>query len=95
MKGQLALNRQKVRMICRDDTGTDTPCREGNQHIKSEVAQLGGLIVLSPSEPIEDLSGLEPLLLRWSQHLAPSAQFKDKLPFSGCSSPAKQFVEDN
>lgn len=95
MKGKLALNRHEVRMIRRDNTGTDTPCREGDQHVKSEIAQLGGLIVLSPSEPIEDLRGLQPLLLRWSQHLAPSAQFKDKLPFSGCSSPAEQFVEYN
>ncbi len=82
-------------MIGRNHTGTDTPCREGDQHVKSELAQLGGLIVLSPSEPIEDLSGLQPLLLRWSQHLAPSAQFKDQLPFSGRSSPAEQLVKDN
>src|SRR6185437_10067675 len=45
------------------------------------------------SEPKEDLGGPQPLLLRWRQHLAPPTQFKNKLPFSSCSSPAEQFVE--
>src|SRR6185437_14816786 len=93
MKGQLALNRAKVFVIGPDHPGAYTPCRQGDQHIKGQVAQLGGLIVLLSSEPMEDLGGLQPLLFRWRQHLAPLAQFQNKLPFSGCSSPVEQFVE--
>lgn len=95
MKGHLTLNRAEVCVIGRDHTGADTPCRQGDQHIEGQLEQFGSVIVLSSSESMENLSGLQPLLLRWRQHLASAAQFKDKLSFDGCSSPAKQFVEHN
>jgi len=92
MEGQLPLNRPEICVIGRDHTGTDTPCRQGDQHIKGPVAQLGDLIVFLSSEPKEDLGGFQPLLLRGRQYLAPLTQFKNKLPLSGCSSAAEQFV---
>ena len=93
MKGQLPLNHAKVCVIGRDHPGADTSCRQGDQHLTGPLTQLGGLIVLSPSELMEDLGGPQPLLLRGRLHLAPPTQFQNKLPLSGGSSPAKQFVE--
>ncbi len=80
-------------MSGRDHTGADTPCGQSDQHIKGQLVQLGGLVVFSPTEPIDDLCSLQPLLLRRRQHLATSAYFKDKLPLSNSPSPTEQFVE--